>query len=116
MPTVVGFAASFDGASFLEQAEGGWYAEPDELTIGEARHIPGTNTNDFQEDGDDAVTFEMSIGASGSQMSGIRAKRKTSGTLVYHAGSITVYLKDIVNTKKADGLDGYKATLRFVIL
>ena len=112
---IVGYSATFDGAGFYEQTIDGMYVEPDAITLVTINHIAGTDTNDISEDGDDAVTFELPIGATASQLSALRAKRKASGSLVYHAGTITAYLKDIINQRSVDGADAYKATLRFIV-
>lgn len=109
------YAASFASASFLELTEDGWYLEPDEVTKVDIQHIAGTDDNDVSVDGQEAVTFELPIGCNASALSTLRGARGDSGTLSYHAGSLSCVLKDIVNIRKADGFDGYKATLRFIV-
>ena len=110
------YDASFDGAQFWEGVNGsGLWIEPDEKTVYSVKKIPGGDTSDVILDGKETVLFELPISAEASALSALRGKRDTSGTLIYHAGTVTALLVGVVNVGKSPHMDGYTATLQFLI-
>ena len=117
MPTsTVTNDASFDGVGFQELwTDGDGMAEPDEVEVYATRHIPGSDDNDLTTDGLDSTVFEMVVGISASGRTSLSGKRGESGSLVYHAGTITATLVGITRIRWLPVHNIYRLTLRFVV-
>jgi hypothetical protein len=108
------YDSSFAGVSFLELFDDGFGVEPDTAEDVTLTRIPGGNTTVIQSSGRIAKTLDLPIGAEGSEITSLRGKVGTSGSLVYHAGTVTARLIGVRQVRKA-AIGGYKAVLNLVI-
>lgn len=112
------YDSSFGGVSFLELVQDAFTFPGADLSEEFALlHIPGGNTSVLQSFGFQAQQLDLSIAINGSTVASLVAKAGTSGTLVYHGGSISARLTGITQPRK-DVLGGgtWNMTLKFVKL
>ncbi len=112
------YDASFGGVSFMELVDGAFTTPGGDLIEDFALlHIPGGNTSVLQSFGMLAQQLDLSIAINGTTVAALAAKAGTSGTLVYHGGSISARMTGITQPRK-DVLGGgtWNMTLKFVKL
>jgi hypothetical protein len=108
------YDASFDGVSFWEQSQGGFYPQRSVTTEGAAQHTPASSSNAFDDQGAGAEPFEITVAVEGAEYRALLAKRGDTGTLSYSGGSVSVLLLDIIDKPgKAGSYDAYTIGLRF---
>lgn len=112
------YDGSFGGVSFWEQFDNGLSAaEPDIREEATIIHIPGSNNSVIQSTGKIARTLELPVAVMAAQLTSLRAKVGTTGTLVYHAGSASARLTGLSGARKVSlDSDGYLCTLSLVML
>lgn len=108
------YDASFDGVSFFELAESGFYTQRPVTTAGGALHQPASDTSTFDDQGAGAEPFELTVGVDGAEYLALLGKRGDNGTLSYSGGSLSATLIAIIDRPgKAGPLDSYTIVLRF---
>lgn len=108
------YNSSFDSVQFFELSQSGFYAQRPITTEGTDQHQPASSSNAFDDQGEGAEPFELSVGVDGAEYLALMGKRGDSGTLVYSGGSLTCVLIAIIDKPgKAGPFDAYTISLRF---
>lgn len=111
------YDAEFDGIDFLEIYQGAYAPEPDSGVDFTETKIPGGSKTIIQTAGPGTRKLDMQIAAASTSIAALRSRADsaTRDTLVYHAGSVSARLLQVVNVKKQGVDDAYLCTLRFVM-
>lgn len=111
------YDGSFAGVPFWEQAPDGFYAPgADALEEVAKIRIPGSDVTEIQTFGLATRTFEKPVAMMAADFAAMAAKRGTTGTLIHHGGTITVFLDGLLQPRETDlGLGIWNVTLRFTL-
>lgn len=113
------YNGSFRGTSSFWIQDSGPFTEPgaDLAEDYVLLRIPGGNITILQSFGSAPRTLDLPIAINSSDLASLVAKQASSGTLVYHGGSIQARMVGMTQPQR-DNLDQgtWKMTLKFVLL
>ena len=110
-------AGSFDGATFLEAAQGEGYPTWNKRDILVVKPLPAGNTPVVQEIGMDVQRLALAVIVSGTELTALYDKVLESGTLIIDWESHSAFLESIGGvTRTSVGSDLYQTTLNFIRL
>jgi hypothetical protein len=109
------YDGSFKGVQFWEQFNGGFGDEPETEEENAIFHIPGGNRTVVQGFGKVAGRLDLVVSVNAAGLTSLRNQVGSSGSLVYHAGTITARLTKVGQPKRAGyGIDAVNTTLSFL--